>query len=161
MPSGERWNNTLILYYVMVQIFQKLSLVIRLCIQFFCYSLLVISRSSVSLFPSALQYMLHFCPKWQYWVYITYNDRNPWNPQCETDHKCLCIFGGYQLLIYAVFSQHAGRSILNPGSTSMKSNSDKEIIKDGKRWIWFWGSVSNWAHERYWQGAEAAAALPY
>lgn len=46
---------------------------------------------------------------------------------------CECIFGGYQLLINAVISQHADRSMLGLESTSKKSSSDKELIKDGKR----------------------------
>lgn len=74
---------------------------------------------------------------------------------------CECIFGGYQLLINAAISQHAGRTILSPELTSKKSSSDKELIKDVKRWIWFGGSVSNWTNERYWRGAEACAVLLY
>lgn len=177
MPTEERGNHsrvnmTIILLYKTIS-GNTMPLTVIFCtpkknlsltfidIEIFCCSVLVLSLLSVSLFCSTPQYLLHFCPWWQCWVQITHGDRNPWNPVCETECKCLCIFGGYQLLINAVVSQRADRSILGSESTSGESSSDKELIKGGKRWIWFWGSVSNWAHERYWQGAEAAAALPY
>lgn len=118
-----------------------------------CLFLYSIQHSISSTVSTAL------CPWWQCWVSITHSDRNPWNPVCET--HCKCIFGEYQLLINAVVSQHADRSILSLELTSWKNSSDKELIKGGKRWIWFWGSVSNWAHERYWRGAGAGTALPY
>lgn len=80
-------------------------------------------------------------------------------PGIQTD--CKCILGGYKPLINAVVLQHADRSILCLEPTSRKSRSDKELIRGGKRWIWFWRSVSNWAHERYWRGARAGATLLY
>lgn len=81
--------------------------------------------------------LLHFRPRWHLSGDNPQWQKNPRNPACETDCKCLWILRGYQFLINAVVSQRADRSILGQQSTSRKSSSDKELIKGGKRWIWF------------------------